>query len=284
MVGFSPLGVVVRVRVKGEDTGRESRMSPSITDALAGPGWVRLPFDPAVLAWVRAALPLATKAIAAPDGDWRCGGTWFPGVDALPNDEAGAVAGVPLPESLRSPLPIRVGQWHRAQLSALRPGYPRPDPDESEAAFRFRRDRDAAHVDGVLAIGPLKRRMIREPHGFILGLPLTEADPGAAPLVVWEGSHEILRRAFAAALAPHPPATWPEIDLTEVYQAARREVFATCRRVALAARPGEALLLHRLILHGMAPWADGAEADPLGRVNAYFRPELPSAEDWITRP
>ena len=55
---------------------------------------------------------------------------------------------------------------------------------------------------------------------------MTEADPGAAPLVVWEGSAEVLRAALARALAPHPPETWGEVDLTEAYAAARREVFA----------------------------------------------------------
>lgn len=247
-------------------------------------GWRRLPFDPDVLAWAQAALPLAQAALDAPDAEWRCGGTWFPGVDALANDTAGRVADVALPVSVRQALPMPVTTWHRAQVSALRPGYPRPSPEESEAAFRFRRDRDAAHVDGLLAMGPQKRRMIREPHGFILGLPLTESDPDAAPLVVWEGSHEILRLAFAAALAPHPEEAWSDVDLTDVYQAARREVFASCRRVALPARPGEALLLHRLILHGMAPWAEGAVADPIGRVNAYFRPEFPSVADWLRLP
>lgn len=259
-------------------------MPRSSTTAPGTPGWVRLPFDPEVLAWARAALPLAQGAIDRPDAEWRSGDTWFPGVDALSNDATGFVAGVALPTSILRALPYPVATWHRAQISVLRPGYPRPGPDESESAFRFRRDRDAAHVDGLLAIGPQKRRMIREPHGFILGLPLTQADPEAAPLVVWEGSHEILRRAFAAALSPHPQGNWPEIDLTEIYQAARREVFATCQRVALPARPGEALLLHRMILHGMSPWAEGATADPIGRVNAYFRPELPSAVDWLSRP
>ncbi|MCF1709617.1 hypothetical protein L0V05_12415 [Tabrizicola sp. J26] len=259
-------------------------MSSPIPEALAGTGWARLPYDPAVLGWVQAALPLARKAIEDPSGEWRCRGTWFPGVDALANDETGAVAGKPLPPSLRRALPMAVETWHRAQLSVLRPGYPRPSPEESEAAFRFRRDRDAAHVDGLLAVGPRKRRMIREPHGFILGLPLTDADPDAAPLVVWEGSHEVLRRAFAGALAPHSQAEWPGVDLTDIYQAARREVFATCRRVVLSARPGEALLLHRLVLHGMAPWADGSVADPIGRVNAYFRPELPTVADWLSQP
>jgi hypothetical protein len=191
------------------------------------------------------------------------------------------VAGQPLPEALLAALPRRPTEWHRAQLSTLRPGYPRPWPGESEAAFRFRLNRDAAHVDGLLPIGPDRRRMLREPHAFILGLPLTEADPDAAPLVVWEGSHLIVQRALAAALRPHPPRAWDGVDLTEAYHAARREAFATCRRLPLPARPGEALLLHRMILHGMAPWAEGAEADPLGRVIAYFRPELPSLTEWL---
>jgi hypothetical protein len=123
--------------------------------------------------------------------------------------------------------------------------------------------------------------MLREPHAFILGLPLTTADAGAAPLVVWEGSQTIIRRAFTAALAPHPPESWGDIDLTDVYHAARRESFATCPRVALPARPGEALLLHRMILHGMAPWADGATAEPEGRIIAYFRPEFGCLADWL---
>gem|GEM_PF-5301442 len=34
----------------------------------------------------------------------------------------------------------------------IRPGYPRQNPDESDAAFRVRRDRDAAQVDGLKLI------------------------------------------------------------------------------------------------------------------------------------
>jgi len=43
----------------------------------------------------------------------------------------------------------------------------------------------------------------------------------------------------------------------------------------LPAAPGQAYLLHRLALHGVAPWADGAEASADGRMVAYFRPILP---------
>lgn len=194
------------------------------------------------------------------------------------------MADVCLPQVVLDRLPVRPDRWHRAQVSTLRPGYPRPGAGETEAAFRFRRDRDAAHVDGLLPEGPDRRRKIREPHGFILGLPLTECGTGAAPLVVWEGSQEVIRRALAAALAGHPEAGWGEVDITDAYTAARREIFTTCRRVELAARPGEALLLHRLILHGMAPWREGAAAPPEGRMIAYFRPELDRVADWLQNP
>ncbi|MBT8409761.1 MAG: hypothetical protein KJN93_09060, partial [Alphaproteobacteria bacterium] len=132
----------------------------------------------------------------------------------------------------------------------------------------------------LLPIGPKRRRMLREPHAFILGLPLNDTGPGASPLVVWEGSHRILQGAIGAALAPHKPATWPDVDLTEPYQAARRRCFETCRRVPLHAAPGEALLLHRAVLHGMAPWEDGAAAPPEGRIVAYFRPTT-TLRTWL---
>jgi hypothetical protein len=58
-------------------------------------------------------------------------------------------------------------------------------------------------------------------------------------------------------------------------------VFRRCRRVDLPARPGEATLLHRLTIHGVAPWAEGAEAPPEGRIVAYFRPLMARVSDWI---
>lgn len=246
-----------------------------------GPGWCRKGPDPALARWAAAALPAARAALARPGGDWRAGGTWFVGVDALDNGPGGEVGpealGLPWAALGLDPMPL-----HRAQLSTTRPGYPRRAAGETEAAFRFRRDRAAAHLDGVLPMGPEKRRMIREPHAIILGLPLTEAEAEAAPLMVWDGSHEVMRAALLEALAPHPPATWADVDVTEAYQAARRQVFETCPRRALPARPGEALILHRLLVHGVAPWAEGASAAPEGRVIAYFRPLLPDVEAWLT--
>ena len=252
-------------------------------------GYCRFPADPALAHWVKAAHGAALADLQNPaKSDWRCGGTWFAGVNALENDGAGAVAASgPLLGAAVSFIRDHLGHhldWERAQLSCIRPGYPQPDPAETPAAGAYRRNRDAAHVDGLLPIGPQRRRMIREPHAFILGLALTDCAPGAAPLVVWEGSHRIMRAAFQAVLSLHDPAHWPQIDLTDAYHAARRRCFAECTRVALPTRPGEATLLHRLALHGVAPWADGADAPPEGRIIAYFRPELATIAQWLTAP
>ena len=238
-------------------------------------GWRRVTSE-ALHAWARAAHGPAVAALQ--DQPRRHSGTWAVGLDLLPNDAQGHI-GAPLPweELGLDPLPL-----HPAQLSAIYPGYPGRDPEESEAAHRFRLERDAAHLDGLLALGPEKRRFMKEPHAWILGLALTESD--ASPLVVWEGSHEILRAALLEALTPHPPETWADIDLTEAYAAARRRCFAECPRVVLNQSPGEAVILHRMVLHGVAPWASGAKAPPEGRINAYFRPCLASVEDWLLTP
>jgi len=203
----------------------------------------------------------------------------------LPNGPDGGGGGLPplagAPVAfLRDALGLSGFAWDRAQTSIVWPGYPRRDPGESDSAFAFRRDRDAAHVDGLLPFGPARRRRMAETHLFILGLPLTSAAPGAAPLVLWEGSHAVMRAAFAAALGGLDGRDWPTVDLTEAYHAARRECFETLPRVELSAEPGEAYLLHRLALHGVAPWRAGTAAPP--RAVAYFRPAAPpdAPADW----
>jgi hypothetical protein len=244
----------------------------------ANPGWQRIGPHPAIRAWAEAARDAALQTLATSPEPWRCGGTWFVGVDALPNGPDGAINGTPFPWDA---LPIPPEPLHPAQLSVIRPGYPQPSPEETPAAFAYRRDRDAAHLDGLLPIGPEKRRMVKEPHAWILGLPLN--DTTASPLTVWEGSHDILRAALIDALTPHPPEIWGDIDITEAYQAARRTVFSTCRKIELPVRPGEATLLHRLTLHGVAPWKPGDDAPPEGRMIAYLRPLLPAVETWLKR-
>lgn len=242
-------------------------------------GWQRLGPHPAIAAWAAAAHASALDHLTTTAESWRCGGTWFVGVDALPNGPDGTIHGTPFPWLA---LPLAPEPLHRAQLSVIRPGYPQPSPDEPPAAFAFRRDRDAAHLDGLLAVGPEKRRMVKEPHAWILGLPLNQTS--AAPLSVWEGSHEILRAALLQALSPHQPETWGEVDITEAYQQARREIFASCNRVELPTSPGEATLLHRLVLHGVTRWRERDEAPPEGRMIAYLRPQLPSVEAWLKQP
>ncbi|PZF77205.1 hypothetical protein DK847_07710 [Aestuariivirga litoralis] len=259
-------------------------------DSFLDNGFLRFAAEEPMLAWARHARPLA--AVAAKDeaqAHWlRCGGTWFVGVDALPNDHAGRVAdGPPLAgaamDFIRHGLGLSL-PLHRAQVSVCYPGYPRPSEEESAAAFAFRRTRDAAHVDGLLAEGPEKRRYLREPHAYVLGVTLTEHAAGAAPLTVWRGSHQVMRAMFAQAFAGHTPETWKDIDVTAAYQDARRRVFDSCERVVLASAPGEAVLVHRHLLHGVAPWEDGAAAPPEGRMIAYFRPEFAAVGDWLDRP
>lgn len=231
-------------------------------------GWQVFPPEPGLEAWLAAARPAARAAARDPAhrAQWlRHGATWFAGVDVLANDPAGRVGqGPPLACAARAAAEAITGplDLHRGQVSVTFPGYPGRDPGESDAGHRFRLHRDAAHLDGLLPIGPDRRRMIREPHGYVLGLPLDPVQPGRAPLVVWEGSHEVLRAALRAALAPHPAASWPEIDVTAPYQAARREVFDRCRRVEISAAPGAAILMHRLSLHGIAPWPQDAGGPP----------------------
>jgi hypothetical protein len=253
-------------------------------------GWQVFESEPAVRDWLEAAGPAAIRVSheAGPRATWlRHRGTWFVGVDALPNGPDGAVAGGPplggqaLAEALSvaGPLPL-----HRGQVSVTYPGYPAQDPGESDAAHRFRRDRDAAHLDGLLPVGSEKRRYLKEMHAFILGIAVTEADADAAPLVVWDGSHHLIRAAFAEAFDGVSPETWSGIDLTGIYTEVRRAVFASCQRREVPLRPGQSVLVHRHAIHGVAPWREGSKAVEEGRAIVYFRPEVALPDDWLNLP
>ena len=253
-------------------------------------GWQTFDYDVGVAAWAEAAFSVAKEEVnSAEQQKWlRYQGTWFVGVDTLPNDATGAVGKA---SALSGPayatarriygdLPL-----HRGQVSVVYPGYPKPSPTESEAAHGYRLRRDAAHVDGLLPVGAERRRFLRERHAYILGLPLTECGAGASPLTVWEGSHIVMRNVFEQALTGLPEDQWDEVDLTEIYQSARRQVFENCARHTVPARPGESYLVHRLALHGVAPWEEGADAPEDGRMIVYFRPEWPEPGDkWLTAP
>ncbi len=245
-----------------------------VADALRTDGYAVFAPDAAVGAWADAAY-LAGCDVLQAGGERRHGQTWFVGVDALPNAPDGSVGGVPLAGAWLDHV-TAPDLWHAAQLSVVFPGYPGRDHDESEAAHRYRRNRDAAHVDGLLAVGPEKRRYLREPHGFIVGFALN--DVPASPLVVWQGSHMLMRAAFTRLFEGHPPETWGDIDLTAVYQATRRTAFETCKRLEITAKRGQAILLDRHLLHGVAPWRMGQPGAM--RMMAYFRPII-AADDWL---
>ncbi|MEM7056502.1 MAG: hypothetical protein AAF557_02835 [Pseudomonadota bacterium] len=256
-------------------------------------GWQRFAVDDNVLDWVRRATPVAEATLRDPEQrrKWlRCGGTWFAGVNVLPNDADAAIPsdGVPpltgaVIDFVRDQLGLDGFAWDPGQISICFPGYPQPWEGETEAAFGFRKNRDAAHVDGLLRVGPDRRRALGEVHGFILGLPMTDAGPNAAPVTVYEGSHEIMRAAFQDRFAGISPKDWSAEDVTDIYVAARRRCFETCARVTVHAGVGQSYLIHRLALHGVAPWSGGEGM----RMIAYFRPDpFPGAEPgwWLDRP
>lgn len=240
-------------------------------------GYQLFPADKAVAAWSAAAHRAACDVLADPmtrQAQLRHAETWFVGVDALRNAADGSLEGVPLKGPWQAHV-MAPEVWHAAQVSVVYPGYPGQDTGESDANHRYRILRHAAHVDGLLPVGPDKRRYLQEPHAFILGLPLNHSD--AAPLMVWPGSHRIMGAAFREVVAGDDPM---QVDLTERYQAARRNCFERIEPHAVHMVPGQSLLLHRHLLHGVAPWAEGASAPSEGRMVAYFRPQF-SAKAWL---
>ena len=247
-------------------------------------GWTKFDYDSDIAAWVEAAHREALSVVSDPTirEQWlQCEGTWFVGVDALPSCQFGAIAGTPLKGRVMDWLSqVDTKPMHPAQLSVIYEGYPKPRKGEGDAAFNYRLKRDAAHVDGLLPVGQARRRMLKEPHAYILGVPLNSCSPEASPLVIWEGSHIIMSQTFEKALNDIQPQKWNTVDLTDVYQAARRQVFETCPRVTVHADPGEAYVVHRLALHGVAPWAKSASAPREGRMIAYLRPKLADVSQW----
>lgn len=241
-------------------------------------GWTVFEPDPAIEDWARVVAPIATRMSgeAAHGHWWRCGGTWFAGVNILPNDAQGAVAGAVPPLSgaaldfIRDDLGHGDVAFDPAQLSIVTPGYPAQGEEETEAAWRYRVKRCAAHVDGLERVMPGRRRKLSETHGFLLGIPLGDASSEEGAFVIWDGSHEVMRTAFQQAYRGIDPKDWRDLDITDAYTEARRRVFDECEPVELAPGLGSAYVMHPLALHGVAPWrADGGAA----RAVAYFRPD-----------
>jgi hypothetical protein len=260
-------------------------------EAFYRKGWLQFGYDTILHDWVEKALPSARVAVQSKNNaKWlRCGNTWFAGVNVLPNTvsgavgDAGALQGVAM-DFIRHALGISAVVLDRGQVSVCYPQYPQPMETESAAAFRYRRDRDAAHVDGLLPEGLKRRRFLREFHGFILGIPMTRFSRDCAPFVVWEGSHELVRAAFKARFQGIAPELWGGEDITETYQSIRQKVFECCKRVEVAVSPGHAFVIHRLAVHGTAPWGKTAVADADGRMICFFRPEIYGPRAWLRQP
>ncbi len=260
-------------------------------------GWIRFDYDPTLLGWLQHATTAAIDSVANPrNSQWlRHQGTWFVGVNALPNNAFGQIGDSENLDGFavrwlrryvhsafkQSSSSYEKIAWDSAQVSVCYPGYPKRSSDESEAAHLFRVQRDAAHVDGLLKEGPSRARYLREHHAFILGIPVSEYSSSASPFVVWEGSHKIIQRRLQETLASIPPQQWQSTDISQTYVDARQEVFNQCKRTEVYAQVGESFAVHRLAVHSMAPWADGATSDENGRMIAFFRPQIIDATQWL---
>ena len=249
---------------------------PDLAQNLSERGFAVFDRDLRVARWATRAYEQAKTVTSDPAlrAAWlRHGQTWFVGVDVLPNDATGAIDAVALAGpwlDLVTP-PVH---WHSAQVSVIYRGFPQQDPDETDGAHRYRIKRAGAHVDGLhLEQG---RRIVRECHDFILGLPLNDAR--GCRLVVWEGSHTIMRAALRAAAGKGDPRG---ADVTEAYKTAREAVFEHCTPVAVMADPGQSILLDRQVLHGISPDMGEPELPDEGRMVAYFRPECANPQDWL---
>ncbi len=201
----------------------------------------------------------------------RHNGTWFVGVDALPNGPDGTLDGVsfagPWEADLPAPLPL-----HPAQVSIIYPGYPGKDANQSEANHQFRIKHFAAHMDGLLPEGSPPRRYAREFHAYVLGIHINGCP--AAPTVYWPGSHRILRQALGAALKGGA-----ETDVTEVYKAARARCLDQITPIEITAPQGAAFLMHPFLLHGTAPWQGYSHQS---RITAFFRPQYERLTEWVS--
>lgn len=254
-------------------------------------GWLHFKFDSHLLDWVNHALPYAREAVASPsNAHWRrCGGTWFVGVNLLPNDQqgrigdSGPISGEAI-SFLRRNFDFLSVALDKAQISVCYPEYPKPSTSESESSYRYRLRRNGAHIDGLHALGSDRRRYLKEHHAFVLGIPMSEFSADAAPPMVWECSHEAVRSAFAELYSHIPHEKWSELDVTNRYHALRKEIFERCSQRTLRLQKGECFLIHRLALHGIAKWSEQASADPDGRMICYFRPQFANPQDWLCAP
>lgn len=267
-------------------------MLEKLQQDLAQKGWHRLSASEELNAWSEVHLSAAQNCMGDKQHKqwWRYQNTWFAGVNALPNDDKGAVGDKPpLPQSLRQLLAdycqTSIQAMDQGQISALFPGYPQPDPQQSKAANHFRKHHFAAHLDGLVPHGPDRRRLLTEQHSFILGISLTDHPANAAPLMVWPGSHMILQKWLIDHLGSLPESDWCTFDLTQSYQQTRQQILADIQPQAIHLDQGDAYVFHRHMLHGMGSWPPKAvDHNAQGRILAYFRPCWHQPQAWLHGP
>lgn len=242
-------------------------------------GWCKFDHDSDLADWIAHAKPVADNVLSDETmrAQWlRSGGTWFVGVNALPNDASGALPGgnalnCAALNAAKSVSPAIDG-LDRAQLSVAYPGYPQQDKDECDARYAFRVHRNGAHLDGLLKGATGTGRFFQEHHSFILGIPLGDVTGDNAPAVVWDGSHHIMAEMLRVHLGDLPVADWGRLDLQAVYAQTRRRIFETCKPLEIQAKAGQAYIIHRFALHGVRPWRKGKRP----RQVVYFRPHVAS--------
>ena len=260
-------------------------------------GWVRLGWDrpDGGLGGKAASGPTMALTQASEGAEFRCDGAWFPGDQyRWPTAQTAARRSLGVPPLGGAPLRFLAEAlgfaglaFDRAQLSVCFPGYPRQGARGDRGRLRL----SLASATPPMSTGCGARCRARADGGSRRPTASSSACRWWRPIRprARSRSGRARTRSCAApsreAFAGAPPERWREIDVTEAYQEARQRCFETCARVPLPARRGESTIVHRLALHGVAPWTAPANAPP--RAIAYFRPDpFPGAAPdwWLTRP
>ncbi len=276
------MGVASKNQIEGDDGARYMNYQRD--------GWYQFSADDQILGWLESIQTVVGQAIAAPQNQhwWRYQGTWFVGVNVLPNDGRGRVnAGPTLTGAaanfLAKYLKADLGAFDKAQLSIVRAGYPQADKHETKAALAYRRDRDAAHIDGLLKDAVAAGRYAREYHHYLWAIALHDGSLCTSPLVVWRGSHRLIQDSFRRFFADKDIESISQYDVSECYAATRKQVFEQCERVALPLQRGQSVVAHRFLLHGTAPWSRSQRGikQTDARGLCFFRPELKDLHRWL---
>ena len=89
-------------------------------------GYIEFGYDEQIAKWAECAKKKSSGILADPAHlqKWlQCEGTWFVGVDVLPNNSSGDFTNAKLPHVFRSFMDkINLKPYHKAQLSVIFPG------------------------------------------------------------------------------------------------------------------------------------------------------------------